>query len=259
MAYFERLDAHTFRATEHTAGVWNTAEQHIAPALGLLAHCVETDRDARRDDGLVLTRAGYDILGTVPIAEVEVRVDVVRPGRTVELVQAALSHAGRDVVVLRAWLMAEGDTGHLAGSALPVMPTPDEVPVWDPTTEVWASGGYVGSVEVRRDSVEPGRARFWTRTSHPLVAGEPIGETATAIGLLDIANGMAVRVAPSEAIFPNIDFAAHLFRQPRGPWMGCDTTVSFGPTGVGVTSSVLHDVEGPVGTLAQQLTVRPRC
>jgi hypothetical protein len=33
--------------------------------------------------------------------------------------------------------------------------------------------------------------------------------------------------------------------------------VSFGPAGLGVTSSRLHDLEGPVGTLAQALTVRP--
>jgi hypothetical protein len=33
--------------------------------------------------------------------------------------------------------------------------------------------------------------------------------------------------------------------------------VSFGPTGQGLTSSVLHDAEGPFGTMAQVLTVRP--
>ena len=69
MAYFERLGESTFLATEHVGGAWNTAEQHIAPALGLLAHAVEADRDVRREDGLALTRLSYDILGTVPVAE----------------------------------------------------------------------------------------------------------------------------------------------------------------------------------------------
>ena len=40
MAYFERLSATTFRATEHVSGAWDEATQHIAPALGLMAHVV---------------------------------------------------------------------------------------------------------------------------------------------------------------------------------------------------------------------------
>ncbi|MFN7242916.1 MAG: thioesterase family protein, partial [Dietzia cercidiphylli] len=56
---------------------------------------------------------------------------------------------------------------------------------------------------------------------------------------------------------PNIDLTAHLFREPRGEWVGFDTRVSFGPGGLGLTSSTLHDESGPIGTLAQTLTVRP--
>ena len=40
-------------------------------------------------------------------------------------------------------------------------------------------------------------------------------------------------------------------------WVGFDTQVAFGPTGLGLTSSVLHDIEGPVGRAQQMLTVRP--
>src|SRR5262249_25609994 len=41
VAYFERLGVHRYRATEHTGGAWDLGTQHIAPALGLLAHAVE--------------------------------------------------------------------------------------------------------------------------------------------------------------------------------------------------------------------------
>ena len=44
---------------------------------------------------------------------------------------------------------------------------------------------------------------------------------------------------------------------PAGPRLGLDTTVTFGPDGVGLTASVLHDVSGPVGRAAQTLTLRP--
>ena len=101
MAYFERIDSLTVRPTAHTGGAWTQSEQHIAPALGLLAHLVEVDRDARRDDGLPLVRLACDILGPVPVQPCTHEVRVVRPGRTIELVEATLSHGGRAVAIGR--------------------------------------------------------------------------------------------------------------------------------------------------------------
>lgn len=255
MAYFERIGASTFRATPHVGGAWDTAEQHIAPALGLLAHVVELDRDARRSDGLVLARLSYDILGTLPIDAVEASVRVVRPGRTIDLVEADLSHDGRRAVTLRAWLLRPEDTGPLAGTALPGIAGPEGMSPWNPST-VWP-GGFIASAEVRRAQAEPGRAAYWVRTDVPLVGDEPVSPVARAAGLLDIANGMTVRASPQELAFPNVDLTAHLFRAPSGDWLGFDTTVSFGSAGIGVTSSVLHDIAGAVGTMSQILTIRP--
>lgn len=255
MAYFERLAGSAFRATEHTSGAWDPKVQHIAPALGLLTHLVELDRDARRDDGLVVGRLSFDILGTVPVDVVETTVDVLRPGRSVELVEASLRHGGRDVVRLRAWLMQSRETSSVEGTALPRILPPEAMPPWDPTT-VWP-GGFIASAEVRRAEVESGRASFWVRTPLPLVRDEPVSRLARAAGLLDIANGMTVRVSPEEVFFPNVDLTAHLFGEPSGDWIGFDATVSFGGGGTGVTSSVLHDDRGPIGTMSQQLTIRP--
>lgn len=255
MAYFERLSEKRFRATEHTGGAWDLETQHIAPALGLLAHAVETDRDRRRSDGLVLTRLSYDILGTVPIAEVDIGVEVLRKGRTIELVEAVLGNAGRAAVRLRAWLMEPRDTAVVAGTSHPRIPGPDELEPWDPTT-VWR-GGFIASVEVRRHQQEPGRACYWVRSPQPLLADEQVSRLAALTGLLDIANGMTVRAEPTDVLFPNVDLSAHFFAQPQGEWLGLDTTVSFGSDGVGLTTSVIHDERGPVGTSSQCLTVRP--
>ena len=255
MAYFERLGEGRFLATDEVGGAWSTDEQHIAPALGLLAHEVLRGRDGRRDDGLQLGRLSYDLLGTVPVAEVAVDVRVVRPGRTIELVEATLSHDGRDIVRLRAWLLQRSDTRAVAGTAFAPMPDPDALPEWDPTT-VWP-GGFIASADVRREQVEPGRARFWVRSRTTLLAGEDVSELASFIALLDIANGMTVRADPGAVAFPNVDLTAHFFAEPSGEWVGFDTTVSFGPTGLGLTESVVHDRTRPVGTLSQSLTVRP--
>lgn len=254
-AYFTRLGATGFRATGHVGGAWDTATQHIAPALGLMVHAVETDRASRRDDAALVGRVSYDILGTMPVDVVEIAVEVLRAGRTIELVEARLSHAGRDVVRLRAWLLQPGETGPLAGTTLTPLPGPDDHPAWDGTT-LWP-GGFIGSVDVRRHLHEPGRGTFWVRPRVPLLADEDVSALAATLGTVDIANGMVVRADPGEVAFPNVDLTAHLLRTPRGGWVGFDTTVSFGAGGLGVTSTVLHDLDGPLGTMSQALTVRP--
>lgn len=255
-AYFERVDAQRFRATEHVGGGWNPAEQHVAPALGLLAHAVETDHAARRADRLQISRLSYDILGVLPIDIVDLAVTVLRPGRTIELVEARLSHAGRDAVVLRAWLTQPYDTEAFAGNAFARIASPEQTPPWDMSSE-WP-GGFVRSAEVRRLQTEPGRAASWVRSPVLLIGGEPVSATAHALRLLDIANGITPRAAPGDLLFPNLDLTAHLFALPRGEWLGLDTTVAFGRSGVGLTHSVLHDLDGPIGVMSQSLTLRPK-
>lgn len=262
MAYFQRTGATTFRPTEHTSGAWRADEQHIGPALGLLAHAIEQDLEHRRGTDLVVARLGYDILGTLPVEEVSVAVEVLRPGRTIELVEARLGHGGRDAVRMRAWLLRPEDSAGVAGTAFEPIPPRAHLPTWHPT-DLWP-GGFLASAEVRRGLLGPGRAAVWVRPLQPLLSDEPTSALARCAGVLDIANGMATRADPQEWTYPNVDLTAHLFRSARllGPgeseWVGFDITVSFGPGGVGLTSSVLHDDEGAFGVVNQILTLRPR-
>jgi hypothetical protein len=255
MPYFEAVADGRFRPTGHTTGAWNTDEQHIAPALGLLVHLVETDRDRRRDDGLRVGRLAFEILGTIPMDVVDTEVRVVRPGRTIELVEATLSNGGRVAVVLRAWLVQSTDTGAIATPPGDRVPPPETLAAWD-ATSVWA-GGLLASVEVRRAAPAPGRAVAWIRTPVPLLdAGEPSG-LACAAGLFDLANAIALPVDPRQVAFPNVDLTAHVFREPRAGWIGFDTSASIGTDGRGVNTSTVHDLDGPFGIVTQSLTVRP--
>merc|ERR1711916_301380 len=66
---------------------WGSDLQHAGPVTGLLARALE--QCGPRDDARI-TRVAVDILGPVPIREVEVRAWVVRPGRRIELLCAEM-------------------------------------------------------------------------------------------------------------------------------------------------------------------------
>ncbi|GIF22608.1 hypothetical protein BJ973_002931 [Actinoplanes tereljensis] len=251
-SYFERVGESSFKPTAHVGGAWRTDEQHFSPLGGLIVHVL----DRHVPDGLVVARISYDILGKIDLDECEITVERVRPGRTIELLEAVVTIGGRAVVRARAWLLGAQDTGAVAGTSIGRLTPPEKAEAW-PIAELW-TGGYIASIEVRRTpGAEPGRSTAWLTTGVELVAGEPSSPLASFVALVDTANGIAVRQDPTEWMFPNVDLTIHVHRQPEGHWTGLDTTVTFGPTGQGLTSTVLHDVNGPVGTAQQILTIRP--
>jgi hypothetical protein len=268
-AYFERLAADPdrphvarFLATEHTGGAWSEEEQHIAPMVGLVVHEIERHVAARgRADDKLLGRLTFDILGVVRLEEFDVEVETVRAGRTIELVEATVTWAGRVVVRARAWRLTGSDTGEVAGGQPAPIPGPDETPLWD-MTSVWP-GHFIASLTVRRSAdAQPGRAHAWMASPLALVASadgpEDVSPTAAFLALVDTANGMCVRRPPDAWLFPNLDLSIHLTRAPEPGPTGLDTTIVFGPAGLGITEAVLHDVRGPVGRLSETLTLRRR-
>lgn len=255
-SYYEPAGEHRYKPTVHTGGAWSADEQHFSPFGGLMIHAIDRYLAARSDSGKVLSRVSFDILGRIAVDECDIRVEIVRPGRTIELVEAVALIADRPVVRARAWLLSSFDTTAVAGSGFEELTPPDELTPWH-MASVWP-GGYIASLDVRPTAPpQPGRTAAWISTDLDLVAGQSSSPLASYVALVDTANGIAVRQSPTEWMFPNVDLTIHLHRQPEGGWTGLDTTVTFGPAGQGVTSTVLHDVAGPLGHAQQMLTVRP--
>jgi hypothetical protein len=227
----------------------------MAPVAGLLTRCL-LECEPRPD--LQLARVSFDILGMIPGGEFEVLTRVLRPGRTIELLSAELTAQGRTAVSARAWRLARSDTAAVAAVEDPAMPGPEEAGPYGGMT-AWP-GGFIASLEFRVvPGHRPGRGQVWLRSPLELVDDGPTPDLARLSGMVDAANGIAARVAPGRGswMFPNVDLQLHFHRLPTGTWLGLDTTVTFGRDGVGLTSSVLHDLEGPFGRSEQILTVRP--
>lgn len=255
-SYFEPIDEHRYKPTAHAGGAWDVAEQHFSPLGGLLVHAIDRHLAERPDDGLVLSRISFDILGRLALDECEIQAETLRPGRTIELLEAVVLISGRPVVRARVWRLAATDTSAVAGGGAGPLPPPEELAPWL-MGAVWP-GGYIASLDVRPVAPsQPGRTTAWISSPLDLVAGQASSPLASFVALIDTANGIAVRQSPTDWMFPNVDLTIHLHRRPEGRWTGLDTTVVFGPTGQGITSTVLHDVNGAVGHAQQLLTVRP--
>jgi hypothetical protein len=253
-AYFERVGQNSFQPTVHVGGGWDPEELHFSPLGGILCHAIEQHRDDK-ERTMVLGRISFDILGRLSADVCEIRVETLRPGRTIELVEATLFIRGRAVIRARAWYLAAYETGSVAGGAPEPGLSPAECEPWDMTV-VWP-GGYIASLEVRSaPKAGPGRRTVWLRSRVALLAGERTSALAGYVALIDTANGIAVRESPTDWMFPNVDLSAHFYRQPIGEWVGLETSVVFGPTGQGVTESVLRDEGGALGRSQQLLTVR---
>jgi hypothetical protein len=252
-AFYARLGGDRFISTLHSQGAWQPGEQHLAPASGLIL----AELERRLPSDKLVSRASFDVLGVIHSGEFTIDVGVLRQGRSIELIEATMRHDNVTSIRARVWRLSATDTIHVRGTEWSPLPPPETMcpfafsSLWD--------GGFIRSLEARQDkAARPGRGMSWVRTRYPLVEGETDPPAASFLKLIDTANGLVVRAHPDRAFFANVDLTVHFLRQPEAGWVGFDTCVNFGPTGLGETFSVLSDTHGPVGTAAQSLTVRVR-
>jgi hypothetical protein len=253
-SFYRGLGGGRFVSTLNAQGAWNPEEQHMAPISGLMTQCL---LECAPREGMQLSRISFDILGMIPGGEFEISTAVVRPGRTIELIEARMEAAGRTAIVARAWRLSAQDTEAVAALEDPRIPGPDAAGPHEGMT-AWP-GGFIRSLDVRVvPGHRPGRGQVWLRNPYAMVEGAVAPDVVRLVGMMDAANGIASRVAPGgdSWMFPNVDLQVHLYREPAGEWLGLDTRVTFGRDGVGLTSSVVHDLDGPFGRLEQILTVR---
>jgi hypothetical protein len=85
MSFYEALGDGRFASTPHTRGPWDPAFQHAGPPAALLGRALER---CEPRDGMLLARLTFEILRPVPVGEVDVAARVVRPGRSVQLLEA---------------------------------------------------------------------------------------------------------------------------------------------------------------------------
>jgi hypothetical protein len=247
-SFYERVEGSRFRATDLTEGPWSAEEQHGGPPSALLAGVLEAT-GAEPDTAVV--RIALDFLAAVPVGEVEVRAEVVRDGRNVQLLAGELSAGGRVCLRASAWRVRVLELGTEAAAPEQPPPLPERS-----SGEFISRFGYGRATEWRFVSGRfdaPGPAVAWCRFERPVVAGEPVTGLQRVLVPVDAASGISAAVSWDEFAFPNIDLTVHLHRAPATEWVCLDARTVIGPKSIGLAHTTIYDERGFIGVAAQTL------
>ncbi len=242
-------------ATVHTAGPWDSRAQHGGPPSALLGRAIQ--RCAPRDD-MIIARVTVEILGAIPVGELSVQARIVRPGRSVEMLEAVAAAGGRDVAMARAWRVLRAGSEPIPPRVSPPPPLAGAAPVAAPSG--WGDG-YLSAVEWRaaRGGIGvPGPATVWGRLRYPLVPGEETGPLERLLAVADSGSGVSGELDFARWHFINPELTVHLHREPAGEWICLDAETTISPGGAGLATTVLSDTTGPLGIGTQSLLVAPR-
>jgi hypothetical protein len=257
-AFYER-DGDGFVATNLTRGPWDPGSQHAGPPSALLGREIERVDGA---DGFQIARVTLEILRPVPIGPVRVEAEVVRPGRSVQMIEASLSGADGELMRARAWRIRTSEIeipdDVVTTPAAPLGPEEGDVPEFFETAQ---SVGYHTAMEWRSVSGgfrEPGPATVWMRMGCALVEGEQPTPLQRTLVAADVGNGISAVLDWQRFVFINVDLSVHLERMPEGEWVCVDAVTLPQGNGIGTAESVLYDERGRIGRAAQALLIAER-
>jgi Thioesterase-like superfamily len=263
---FYALDGERIMPSELTRGPWDPGSQHAGPPSALLARALER---CEPREGMRFGRVTVEILAPVPIAPLTVSARVVRPGRSVELVEASLEGSDGELMRARGWRLAGGEItadweqegappGREDAEALEFFPENgcSRAPRarWSGERVGWHTAMEI--VFARGRFLDPGPATVWMRPRGALVAGEPITPLQRVLLAADGGNGVSAPLDWERFVFINTDLTVHLLREPRGEWVCLDSVTHV--DGLGMTDTALWDEHGRIGRAAQTLLVRAR-
>jgi hypothetical protein len=251
---FYSLDGDRVQPTELTRGPWDPNAQHAGPPSALLGRAIEL---CEPREGMRVGRVTVEILAPVPIAPLRVSARLVRPGRSVEMLEASLDGPDGEVMRARAWRLA---TAEIVAGWEQEEPPPGRQDA--SAVEFFATGERVGwhtAMEIvfaRGKFLEPGPATVWMRPRVALVEGERFSPLQRALVVADGGNGVSAPLDWSRFVFINTDLTLHLLRPPEGEWVCLDSVTNV--DGIGITDTALWDERGRIGRAAQTLLVRAR-
>jgi hypothetical protein len=260
-ALFERV-GEQFLPTKLSCGPWSAEALHGGPPAALLGRAIERFEAGAGGEEPFVARITLELLRPVPVALLDLRTRLVRPGRKVQLVEASLFAGDQEVARATALRIRRKDV-HLPldlPTDAPVLPAPPETGEPAHRSSKFLDGFHTHGVEhrfVRGQMSVAGPATDWIRLLAPLLAGEEPSPLCRVCVAADFGNGVS-GVLPDTHTYINPDLTLYLHRYPRGEWVCLDAHTRVEAHGTGLAESRLFDREGPIGRAVQSLIIEER-
>jgi hypothetical protein len=255
-SFFVPLGDDRWLATVHTTGPWDATAQHGGPPSALLGRAMQ---ECKPRQDMMIARFTCEILRPVPVGEISVTARLARPGRSVELLEATAAAGGREVARATAWRVLRTAADPVPSRQRAPEGPPDQYPAMR-RPRSWVDG-YLSAIEwraLRGGFTRPGPGAVWARMRYPLVPDQEPSPLERVLVIADSGNGASWELDITRWHFINPELTVHLHREAEGEWICLDAQTAISPGGVGLATSVLSDVSGPVGAGAQSLLVAPR-
>lgn len=256
-AFFRQISKSEFEPSIATIGPWSPDFQHGGPPSALLTHALRTYPSSRQ---FVVSRVTIELLSAVPVKPCEIKIEVVRGGKRIELLRGEYISEGKTYLIAHAWriISEAGVTTAISDSyEIPLLPGPQPhksfpgvsyFPYGDALEWRFTEGGY--------DSLGP--ATVWTRPRIPLIENHEIDGLEALVLMIDSANGISAELDILKWTFVPVDLTVGIYRQPEGPWIGMAARTVMGNDGIGQTSTIAFDSKGKVGQSLHTLFIRPK-
>jgi hypothetical protein len=246
-------DGHDYLANPVCDGPWAEGALHGGAPSALLAHLFSAELDG---SGLMLARLTCEFVRPAPRGPLRPRIEIVRPGRRVTLIDGALlGPDGREVTRARALFLAPSALDGPADEGLP-FPGPEEgTPTdWSAQRPMFPTDAMeITFVEGRFREVGPATA--WFRLRYDVLDGEPTRPSDRVAAAADFGNGISSVLSWEEHTFINPDLTVYLERPPVDEWIALRSRMRVHEGSVASADSVLYDRHGRIGHATQSLLV----
>jgi hypothetical protein len=258
MNFLYRVENETAFTSDCAAGPWDPRLQHGGAPSALISWAAES---IPTREPMQVARVTVDLLRPVPIAPLQIRTEVLREGRKIQLCSVTLLH--QDVVVVRATVLkirqAEVQLPDTAAEEKVVLPGPDEGR--EPDGVLGHPNAFIRGMTLRVVQGafrQPGPAAIWFRAHRPVIDGQPLSPLMRVAMTADFCNGVSAVLDFKTWTFINGDLTISLARTPVGEWILLDAQSWLGHSGAGIAFAKLADSRGYFGRAIQSLVIEPR-
>jgi len=240
------------------AGPWDPTVQHGAAPASLVAWAAE---QVPLERPMQVSRITIDLMRPVPVGPLEMKTEILRQGRKIQLIAIRLFAGAVEVVRASVLKVRVAEFKHSETAREEPFDLPAPESGRRPESSAKNHSGFLGRVSARQvkgDLAKPGPAAAWFSIESPIIDGVPTSALMRAAMAADFCNGVSAVVDFERWTFINADSTLSLIRMPIGDWILVDARTRAGASGAGIACARLADRQGYFACAAQTILLEPR-